>query len=232
MPKSTAQTSLQNMFQNWDAMLLEQESKPKPLPVPIASTDPLAMSCYFYRQRIEWGSLSSDEFYVQDKEAANKIREYYKNVYLLQALKGRKLTTYQQDVTAIVTGQRAPTSDDTGLLHRLPYLYTEDVSIDHVAENTELVDTPMTAEINRTFLLTPITSYRRYRRSAKGYDFWFKTEHNKAVRFYVSDTNPLLELFSTLFDEGPRKYKVTLRPAEHISSRNFSYYIINTIALA
>jgi len=197
----------------------------------ITSTDPLAMACHYYNEGQEYGNLGSDEYYVSDKTLADNIRQYYRNAYTIQALKGNKLSKYQRDVMAIVTGQRAPVTGDTGLLHRLPYLHNEDVIVDQVVEQTENIDTPATAEISRYFNLNPIAQYKRYRGSMKGIDFWFKTEHNKAVRLFVHENNMLLTIMSQLFQEGPRDYLVTLGPALHVSPRKFSYYTVNTIAL-
>lgn len=213
--------------------LVASSNQHEPLHRPLDSTDPLAMACLYYRMGHEYGSLHSDEYYVEDVTLANAIRKYYKDTYTMSVLKGNTLTKYQQTVVGLITHSIKPTEEHTGLLHRLPYLYVEDINIDHVQSVClPKIKRPHEAVIETIVSLDPIVNYPRLRGSSKGRDFWFKTDKGHAVRFYVSAPNPLLSFFENIVSHGKQNFQVTMLPAVHISGRNLDYYVINSIALA
>jgi len=153
--------------------------------------DPLALSCASYRlyknepQR-RFTNIELVKATQEDRTHAQAIRSYYTQRYTMKALKGTQLTDYQKKTAEFLSGLYHLTTEEIGLLYKLPYFYEEDQLIEQVVEQTTSYQpkvTPLAAELKdlTEYELTPLLKILVSRKGAEFNHFYFKDQNNHAV---------------------------------------------------
>jgi hypothetical protein len=126
-------TDLKDLFKQWgmdikntaDCTTVDQSPKAS------FSDDPLALSCASYRlykeqPQFRFTNIDLVKATQEDRNQAQAIRDYYTQRYTMQVLKGGQLTEYQQKTAQFLSGLHHLTTEELGLLYKLPYFYEED----------------------------------------------------------------------------------------------------------
>lgn len=180
-------------------------------PVPfVMGEDPLAASVTVFDgwcagSGDRWTDLRGVTPTAESRVDAAKIREYYANKYVVQVLKGKPLTEYQQNVYEFVTNGTIM-EKDIGIIYKLPYLYDEDVHHDDIL--SEVNHVKPTDFINRVdhvegLELTPHSSpVYICRRVMSIYQFWFVDKDNNPYILPVQESNQLKTLVNSIHGAG------------------------------
>lgn len=220
MDKTTLSDQLKNLFESLDVSssntvdcIVDADIDPwangysnaSTLQAPKAtfSDDPLALSCASWRifkdtPERRWTNLDVVKATQEDRDMAQCIRNYYNQRYTMQVLKGRPLTDYQQKTAQFLSGLHHLTTDELGLLYKLPYFYTEDCGIDYVISKTESYETSPRREYVE-YTLTPVAEVFRTRKGGELVQFWYKDQNNHAVLIECRATDNLLSMLRGLF---------------------------------
>ena len=218
MDKTTLSDQLKNLFESLDVnpsntvnCTLDYEpydggySNVPKLQAPTAkfSDDPLALSCASWRifkdePERRWTNLDVVKATQEDRVMAQQIRDYYNQRYTMQVLKGRQLTEYQQKTAQFLSGLHHLTTDELGLLYKLPYFYTEDCGIDYIISKTASFETSPRREYVE-YNLTPVAEIFRTRKGGELVQFWYKDQNNHAVLIECRATDNLLSMLRGLF---------------------------------
>lgn len=211
MPASV--TDLKDLFKHWAndfddpyASGYSNSNAPKPQsPKASFPDDPLALSCASWRifkdePERRWTNLDVVKATQEDRSMAQRIRDYYNQRYTMQALKGRQLTEYQQKTAQFLSGLHHLTTDELGLLYKLPYFYTEDTALDFVVESTVTHDQSPRRD-HADYTLTPIKEVFRTRKSGEIVQFWYRDQDNHAVLIECRATDNLLTMLRGLFKQ-------------------------------
>lgn len=211
MDKDLLGTQLKDLFESLGVDVVDPykngySNAPKPQsPKAVFVDDPLALSCASWRifkdePERRWTNIDLVKATQEDRDMAQQIRTYYNQRYTMQALKGRQLTEYQQKTAQFLSGLHHLTTDELGLLYKLPYFYTEDTAKDFVVESTQSYNQPL----NRThaeYTLTPVKEIFRTRKSGETVQFWYKDQDNHAVLIDCRATDNLLAMLRGLFKQ-------------------------------
>jgi hypothetical protein len=107
--------------------------------------DPVALAIASYRiwrdTGIRWTDLENTTPLEEDVHRAQQLRKYYAGQMTFDALKGSGLKTeFRRKLYAIATNCHTYTKEDIGLLHRLPYFYEEDLTLDSLVNDFKSVE--------------------------------------------------------------------------------------------
>lgn len=181
--------------------------------------DPIAAAVGSYnnwqRGGNRWLPLSDVRISQEDREQADALRQYYTARLTMQALRGRPMTDFRKKFYAILNNQYQLTTDDIGLLMRLPYFYAEDIETDSVIANTVSAP-PMTHPIEvQEKLLTPLCRILiSNKRRGEFIQFWWRDQHNHGVVIGVRCSDPLFSLIDSLYDR-PRSLSAKFAVGKH-----------------
>lgn len=178
--------------------------------------DPVVLACASYRawqsnfanRWLDFGAVVPDE---QDRAMAESLKAYYRRRMIWQALKTSQGTTaLRRKIGAIASDAHRYTKDDIGLLHRLPYFYTEDLAQDRVFAVTQDADTSFgSAEFRGT--LRPLERVLRSRRIGEYIDFYWTSDQSTApYMLVVKADNPLISIIEALFRQPEAKVKAQI----------------------
>jgi len=186
---------------------LDSTSKRPPREIAF-SDDPVALAVASHRLWIEggprWCELDKMKPTDQDRTTAQQLRGYYRQRMVMEKLKqttGVETSSFRKKLGQLVTDQLCITSDEVGMLMRLPYFYAEDQAVDQVMSNTEsaqlhLRGQPYTGEF------TLVQRVLRSRRSGEYYDYWLTDGASPtAHRFVMKTDNPLRQFMETYMDQ-------------------------------
>lgn len=242
MDKNLLGTQLKDLFESLGVDVVDpwadgHSNAPKQ-PSPRASfpDDPLALSCASWRifkdePERRWTNLDVVKASQEDRDMAQRIRDYYNQRYTMQALKGQRLTEYQQKTAQFLSGLHHLTTDELGLLYKLPYFYTEDCGIDFVVESTQRYEHPL----NRThaeYTLTPVKEIFRTRKSGEMVQFWYRDQDNHAVLIECRATDNLLSMLRGLFKQSKIQVQSYTKlvgldgPHEHRGLKLFAWSLV------
>jgi hypothetical protein len=197
-------TNLKDLFKQWgtdldDAEKLSQSARAS------FSDDPLALSCASYRiykndSARRFTDLDSLKATQEDRNQAQAIRSYYSNAYTMKVLKGRPLTEYQQKTAEFLSGLYHLTTDELGLLYKLPYFYEEDLALDTVIAQTVSVEFKLPHLSDMTeYTLTPLIEILKSRKGAEIVEFVYRDQHNHAVIIVVRAGDNMAHMLRGLF---------------------------------
>ena len=184
-------------------------------PVATFTDDPVALACAAHREWVagstgltmtadRWKSFNMVKVTDDDRRKALDLRKYYQQRYTMQALIST-LTEYQKKCAEFLSGTHYLTTEEIGLLYRLPYFYEEDLAIDQIVELTKTDDAKY---MNRPYRedqtgadIVPLLKVLKSRKSGDIYQYWFRSENGYAVVQEVKMSDPLLKLVDSLFKQ-------------------------------
>lgn len=196
-------SSIQNILDNLDLDIFTIPDTPsKPC---VFNDDPVALSCYAWRQAQQGYSpyqdlkLCTPE--LVDREMALKIRKHFLDKLTLARLRSEQMSPFRIKLGAWLVGNHELLDKDIGLVYQLPYFYTEDLKMTEICEEVE------TAHLQGSGLrkdhilrLTPWTLLDVHRRSNQTTQFWFKDEQNHGVRLVVRKSDEFYQLLNSFMD--------------------------------
>ena len=148
--------------------------------------DPLALSCASYRiyknePARRFTNIDTVKATAEDRVHAQAIRDYYNQRYTMKALKGQTLTDYQQKAAQFLSGLYHLTTEEVGMLYKLPYFYDEDLALEHVVENT-VSYTTTTVAVEQELTLTPYKKVHVTRKGASDFvHYYYRDQDQHAV---------------------------------------------------
>lgn len=168
------------------------------LSAPLGEThDALALSWASYRKfndtGIRWSEWDSADLLSIDHEMAQATRQYYRNRITVQALKGRDITKFQQELHDVCNG--APLQlKHKGMLWRLPYFYHEDITRDQLRQQFTKEIQPQSPG-TATVTLKPVSRIFKSRRQQEMVEYWFEADDQLYMMDvqYRNDYRPMLD---------------------------------------
>jgi len=182
------------------------------------SDDPLALSCASYRifknTSVPFTDIDSVTATAEDRETAALIRSYYGQKLVWQALQGRSLSEFRTKMGQFLNGEHQLTSDELGMLYRIPYFYDEDCALDKVIANTKPAQVVEPHLVHRR-RLNYITCINQYRRANTSRHYWFADENQYAYVIKVLANNSLVPLLESVIARGTLDVNARLYPRSH-----------------
>jgi hypothetical protein len=199
-------TDLKDLFRQWatdldTGMILDKAQSPKA----IFSDDPLALSCASYRIYKEeparrFTNIDLVEATQEDRVRAQAIRDYYNQRYTMRVLKGGQLTEYQQKAAQFLSGLHHLTTEELGLLYKLPYFYEEDCALEQVVATTVSVEFQLPHLSQLTdYTLTPVVEILKSRKGGELVEFVYQDQRNHAVIIVVRASDNMVHMLRGLF---------------------------------
>jgi hypothetical protein len=202
-------TDLKDLFKQWGNDLAD------PMPgmtqdkyqSPKASfpDDPLALSCASYRLYKEepqrrFINIDLVNATPEDRVQAQAIRDYYNQRYTMRALKGRQLTEYQQKTAQFLSGLHHLTTEELGLLYKLPYFYEEDRALEKVVSQTTSVkfQLPHLSQLT-DYTLVPLVEIFKSRKGGEFVEFVYQDQRNQAVMIMIRANDNMVSMLRGLF---------------------------------
>jgi hypothetical protein len=181
--------------------------------------DLLALSCAWYRIRQDKHtlqphvtSLLSDALFrhvtPEDRTKAEEVRDYYSKKFMVMALKDLRLTQFRHDLKEYLLGNPNKFTEKTvPMVYRLPEFHAHDVEFDVIKRDFEKdipeFNTLTRRTINKSVRLTPVKGFKKNSKiRGKFTEYWLKDSSNRAYRFGLTATNPLIGLWDTQFKNG------------------------------
>jgi hypothetical protein len=199
-------TDLKDLFKQWGTdldpgMILDKDQSSKAT----FSDDPLALSCASYRIYKEqaarrFTNIDLVKATQEDRVHAQAIRDYYNQRYTMRVLKGGQLTEYQQKTAQFLSGLHHLTTEELGLLYKLPYFYEEDRALEQVVATTGSAEfqLPHLSQLTN-YTLTPLIEILKSRKGAEIVEFVYRDQHNHAVIIVVRAGDNMAHMLRGLF---------------------------------
>ena len=210
-------------------------NQPKLEPVPLKlPDDPVALACACYRiwlhTGVRWSDLENTTVHEEDRVRAAGLRAYYAGQMTFDALKGSGLnTSFRKKLYAIATNCHEYTKEDIGLLHRLPYFYEEDLTLDSLVNEFDSVEVSVKKELRGVFSLHK--RMLRSRRAGEYYYYWLKQDGSPHLfKLVVKSDDPLRSLVESLLSK-PREYTATAYYKGMQGQRRFNYIQLGNMRL-
>jgi hypothetical protein len=169
------------------------------------SDDPLSLSCASYRlykeqPQFRFTNIDLVKATQEDRSQAQAIRDYYTQRYTMQVLKGGRLTEYQQKTAKFLSGLHHLTTEELGLLYKLPYFYEEDRALEQVVAKTTNVEfrLPHLSDMSE-YTLTPIIEIFKSRKGGEYVEFVYQDQNNQAVMMIVRAGDNMVSMLRGLF---------------------------------
>ncbi len=180
-----------------DAVTREQQRQSQPLG---EKEDALALSWASYRKfdttGIRWTDWDPADLLPIDHDMAAVTRRYYRNRITVQALKGRDITKFQQELHDVCSG--APLQlKHKGMLWRLPYFYHEDITRDQLRQQFTTA-IPVYHPHQTTVTLTPVSRIFKSRRSKEMVEYWYQA-NDQLYMMDVENRNEYRFMLDALF---------------------------------
>jgi hypothetical protein len=206
-------------------------SRKPELPPATFSDDPVALSIMSYliwlkNPHRRWVNLA--EVGVPSDEArrmACELRTYYTHRNTMKTLMGQPITEFQHKMISFLMDTRSLTTDEQGILYRLPYFWQEDQALDRVFESaTDLgSEFPGGLTVHMTATLTPIREVFKSRKSGDLVQFWFANSDGQRCLYDVRADNKLISVFRSLFRQPSLQVECDAQrqtlPGSHIRTR-------------
>ena len=202
-------TNLKDLFKQWGTDLAD----PMPgmtqdryqAPKAAFPDDPLALSCASYRLYKEepqrrFINIDLVNATPEDRVQAQAIRDYYNQRYTMRALKGRQLTEYQQKTAQFLSGLHHLTTEELGLLYKLPYFYEEDRALEKVVSQTTSVkfQLPHLSQLT-DYTLVPLVEIFKSRKGGEFVEFVYQDQNNQAVMIMIRASDNMVAMLRGLF---------------------------------
>jgi hypothetical protein len=199
-------TDLKDLFKQWatdldPGMILDKDQSPKAT----FSDDPLALSCASYRIYKEeparrFVNIDTVKAIQEDRVHARAIRDHYTQRYTMRVLKGRQLTEYQQKAAQFLSGLHHLTTEELGLLYKLPYFYEEDLALGMITTKTVSAEftLPHLSEITE-YTLTPLVEILKSRKGGEWTEFVYQDQNNYAVMIVIRASDNMAHMLRGLF---------------------------------
>lgn len=163
--------------------------------------DPLALSCASYRiyknePARRFTNIDTVKATAEDRVHAQAIRDYYNQRYTMKALKGQLLTDYQQKAAQFLSGLYHLTTEEVGMLYKLPYFYDEDLALEQVVEHTESYTTT-TVAVEQELTLTPYKKVHVTRKGASDFIHYYYQDQNRHAVMIIC---PLTDRFNPMIE--------------------------------
>lgn len=236
MTASTA-TSIKDILDGW----AEDLDRKKVPPVEVRlQDDPIALSWASYHvwqnfPARRWVSLNDVEAHEHDRKIAFATRRYYRDRLTLLALKGKELTNFQTALYSLVSSETALMSDQVGMVMKLPYFYTEDITQDSIFANSTPVVPGKDREsrvMQRSGTITPQAVYLMSRKAQECYCYWFQDDQGHPVMWAVNTSNTLRSLVESLYHRGqPIEIQARWHIQARSSNREQLFYHLNNVEL-
>ena len=220
----------------WDSWLGPAKPKPKPITF---NEDPVAIACASWRLWKQggprWLDLDGARAQEQDHERAGLLRSYYGGKLTFDALKGEGglRTSFRQKLYAIVSNCHEYTEDDIGLLHRLPYLYEEDLCLDELTESFVSADTKHyggPTEVKGWLSLH--SQMLRSRKTGEWYYYWLRRDgSDNLYHVRMKSDDQMRPLVESLLAES-RKYTAVAYAKPLQGRPEFVYYMLGSVRIA
>ena len=199
-------TDLKDLFKQWatdldPGMILDKDQSSKAT----FSDDPLALSCASYRIYKEqaarrFTNIDLVKATQEDRVHAQAIRDYYNQRYTMRVLKGGQLTDYQQKTAQFLSGLHHLTTEELGLLYKLPYFYQEDRALEQVVATTVSAEYQLPHLSQLTdYTLTPVVEILKSRKGGESVEFVYRNQHNHAVMIVVRASDNMVHMLRGLF---------------------------------
>lgn len=244
MDKTTLSEQLKELFEacqvDYDADPYEHGYSSKTVKIQASKAsfpdDPLALSCASYRlfknaPERRWTNIDTVNATQEDRTMAQQIRDYYNQRYTMMALKGRQLTEYQQKTAQFLSGLHHLTTEELGLLYKLPYFYVEDTGLDCIVDSTQSYDVSPDRD-HAEYTLTPVKEIFRSRKGGEIVQFWYQDQNNYPVLIECKSTDQLLNMLRGLFKQSKiqvRSYTKLMRVSgihDHRGLRLFGWELV------
>lgn len=167
--------------------------------------DPLALSCASYRLYKEepqrrFTNIDLVNATTEDRVQAQAIRDYYNQRYTMRVLKGKQLTEYQQKTAQFLSGLHHLTTEELGLLYKLPYFYEEDRALEQVVSKTTSTEfrLPHLSEMTE-YTLVPLVEIFKSRKAGEFVEFVYQDQNNQAVVMIVRASDNMATMLRGLF---------------------------------
>lgn len=141
----------------------------------------------------------------EDRNHAEKIREYYTKLIIMWNLKGKRLTKFRQNLQELVGESNKIREDHLGIAYRLPEFYAYDQKLDEIRNQNldEKVDSRLfkSRRFKDSLALIPIDKIHRKTKYLDKMVYWLKTkDSNIGVSLDVSRTNELMSVWDAIFN--------------------------------
>ncbi len=195
--------------------------------------DPLVLACVRKAYEIAGkGYVSLDDQSLiglitdQDRELAEKIREYYTKKFFWRALSEvRPLSDYRRRLINLLENRIRNCKDqDCGIYYKLPYFYEEDVVYEEFRKKlktTEIKPLGMERQnvvVKSLEFLTTTLSAQRKRKIIR---YWFKDSSDYLYGIELTSDNPLLPIFDDYLKENSTVNFKTRIVEDRIDNMNF-----------
>lgn len=216
-------------FNDW--MKAQSKKPPEPL---VLKDDPVAVALACYRiwlhTGVRWADLDNTTVHEEDRVRASELRKYYAGQMTFDALKGGGLKTeFRKKLYAIATNCHKYTKEDIGLLHRLPYFYEEDLTLDRLVTDFKSVEVSGSKEICGVFSLH--NKMLRSRRSGEYYHYWLKQEGSPYLYNLVVKSDSVLRSLVESVLDSPREFTATAYYKGMQGQRKFNYIQLGNLKL-
>lgn len=141
----------------------------------------------------------------EDRNHAEKIRDYYSKLIVLWNLKGKRLTKFRQNLQELISDGNKIREDHLGIAYRLPEFYAYDQKLDAI--RSENLDDKVDGRVfkSRRFkdslALIPIDKIHRKTKYLDKFVYWLKTKDtNVGVALDVNRTNELMPVWDAIFN--------------------------------
>jgi len=229
---------LQELIDEWTPDLRLKEEV---LPTITLPADPVACACASYRVWKEnparrWADIETVVVWQDDIEEAERLKKYYRDSMILQALKssnGINRSQFRQKLAMLVVNELPITKKEIGLLCRLPYFYEEDLALDYIKATTD--DQLVKHGNTRTLVectLTPLKKILVSRSAGEYYHYWFTDTDNTPYNLVIKQDNPLITMFNGIYKQASLKVNANLYPKTMRGHRGHNYYQLGSLELA
>jgi hypothetical protein len=201
--------------------------------------DLLALSCAWYRIRQDKHtlqphvtSLLSDALFrhvtPEDRTKAEEVRDYYNKKFMVMTLKDQRLTQFRQDLKDYLLGDSKKFTEKTvPMVYRLPEFHAHDVEFDVIQREFEKdipeFDRFTRKTIDKSVRLTPVKGFKKNSKTrGKFTEYWLKDSKNRAYRFGLTATNPLIGLWDTQFKNGDMVLNIKMQASRRDELQYFN----------
>lgn len=173
------------------------------------SVDTLVVSALLHRLRKTTGQqlwsidsgLFQDQVTEDDRDLAREIRKHFSMKIIEDSLRGKIVSRFRADLaTYLCTDGKTFSSDNAGMILRLPDFYFYDLGLNSVLSTLESVVNPSNSrEKIKTVKLSLAGRIEKNNRSCRSVEFWFKSNQQQGYRFSIQrQSNQLLDMFDSL----------------------------------
>lgn len=137
----------------------------------------------------------------EDRKLGKEIREYYSSKLTIQALSGKLMRAFREDLYKyLISDVKTADSETYPMIYRLPDYYHEDMIFEKVSKLSvngwKKSDLTLSKPSKERYEVTYLESFNRLTSQGKTRVFWFKRNiDDRLVRVSLDLRDPLLNLF-------------------------------------